>query len=205
MPTSEKRESVQGAPDYCKELPSTLPLSVTQGQGSETGAPTLDLRPVIRNKYDQFFHIVNPDIPSAGNPIPETVSIAEDSVSVAGNVFFITNGQPTPFWDFARAVWKEYDPSPKGTVDVNKVWKVPRDVGMALATVAEYATWLVGTTTTFTRFKISFSCTTRYYNIERARRVLGYEPLVGTEEGIRRSVQWYKEQESQGTAPAAKI
>lgn len=205
VPTSEKREAVQGAPDYAQELPSTLPASVTQGQGSEDGTPTLDLRPVIRNRYDQFFHIVNPDVASAGNPIPEVVSIAEESVGVAGNAFFITNGQPTPFWDFARAVWKEYDPSPKGTVDLKKVWKIPRDVGMVLATLAEYATWLVGTTTNFTRFKISFSATTRFYNIERARRVLGYEPLVGTEEGVKRSVQWYKEQESKGTAPKAKV
>lgn len=44
---------------------------------------------------------------------------------------------------------------------------------------------------TLTKFKVAFSCATRYYNIEKARRVLGYEPRVGMAEAIKRSAQWW--------------
>jgi hypothetical protein len=46
----------------------------------------------------------------------------------------------------------------------------------------------MGKEPTFTRFKVSFSCATRWHNIEKARRVLGYEPEVGLDEGIKRMV-----------------
>ena len=41
----------------------------------------------------------------------------------------------------------------------------------------------------FTRYRVGYSCATRYHNIEKARRVLGYEPEVGLEEGVRRMVE----------------
>jgi len=30
-------------------------------------------------------------------------------------------------------------------------------------------------------------------DISEARRILGYEPLVGFEEGLRRTIEWYRE------------
>jgi sterol-4alpha-carboxylate 3-dehydrogenase (decarboxylating) len=41
---------------------------------------------------------------------------------------------------------------------------------------------------------VTFSCATRYYNVEKARRLLGYEPLVGMEEAVKRSAQWWQEE-----------
>jgi len=49
----------------------------------------------------------------------------------------------------------------------------------------------MGKEPTFTRFKVTYSCTTRWHNIEKARRVLGYEPEVGLGEGIKRMVEWW--------------
>jgi len=40
----------------------------------------------------------------------------------------------------------------------------------------------------FTRFRVAYSCGVRWHNIEKARRVLGYEPQVGVEEGIKRMI-----------------
>jgi hypothetical protein len=34
---------------------------------------------------------------------------------------------------------------------------------------------------------VQFSYVNRYHNIEKARRVLGYEPLIGIEEGMKRT------------------
>ena len=34
---------------------------------------------------------------------------------------------------------------------------------------------------------------TRAFDITKARRELGYEPMVGLEEGLRETVMWYEE------------
>lgn len=189
VPTSENRPDVAGATDYARSIPNNTSSNLTTFDGH----PATDIRPVIRNKFDQFFHLVNPEIPSAGNPIPDTVNIAEDSIKVAGEIFFITNGQPIPFWDFMRGIWREYDPA---SVNLKKVWHIPKDMGYSMAYLAEWAYWFKGEKEgSFDRYKVGYTTVTRYYNIEKARRALGYEPLYSLEEGIRRSVAWYKENE----------
>jgi nucleoside-diphosphate-sugar epimerase len=34
----------------------------------------------------------------------------------------------------------------------------------------------------------------RAFSIQKARRILGYEPKVGLDEGLRRTAEWYKAQ-----------
>ena len=60
---------------------------------------------------------------------------------------------------------------------------------MALASGSEWFGRITGKEPTFTRFKVTFTCASRWHNIERARRVLSYEPQVGLEEGIKRMVE----------------
>ncbi|EPQ28515.1 uncharacterized protein PFL1_03818 [Pseudozyma flocculosa PF-1] len=196
VPTSEAREDTPaGSTDYARRLPSTL--------SPETLESTLDVRPVARNRYDQFFHIMNPDVPSAGSPLSPEFPLVEDSVPVAGEAFFITNGQPMPFWDFPRALWAGMG----HVVPDNKVWRLSKDWGLTLAGYAETFAWLTGREVQFTKYKVTYTASARYYNIEKARRVLGYEPLVGMEEAIKRSVQWWREEHPEdivddaGTAP----
>lgn len=186
VPTSKERPDVSGAKDYARSLPKN---------DAESSA-TCDLRPVIRNKYDQFFHLVNPEVKSAGNPMPDVINIADDALPVAGQVFFITNGTPIPFWDLARAVWKEYNPV-LGIVEPSQCWKVSRSTGMMIAAFLKLIQWSTGKPAELDRFKVAVICGTRYHNIEKARRILGYEPLIGLEEGVKRSVAWFKEVEAQ--------
>lgn len=44
----------------------------------------------------------------------------------------------------------------------------------------------------FTKFRVSQATQQRYYDIEKARRILGYEPIVGLDEGMKRWTSWYK-------------
>lgn len=60
---------------------------------------------------------------------------------------------------------------------------------MMLGYLAETWAGLIGKEAGFTRYRVGYSCATRYHNIEKARRVLGYEPEVGLEEGVRRMVE----------------
>ncbi|KAI0413527.1 sterol-4-alpha-carboxylate 3-dehydrogenase [Xylaria grammica] len=110
---------------------------------------------------------------------------------VGGQCFFITNGSPVHFWDFARAVWVHAGCH----YEMRRVWVLPRFVAMILAFLSEVFFAFIGKPATFNRQRVSFSCMTRYYNISKAKDRLGYEPLVALDEGIRRSVEWCLEQE----------
>ena len=132
-------------------------------------------RPVLRSRFEQF----------------SEVALARAKVSplqVAGQVFFITNGEPLYFWDFMRAVWHELEAAGFDAPRKKKLIVMPRSIGMALAGAAEWWGWLIGKEPTFTKFRVTFTCTTRWHNIEKARRVLGYEPEVGLEEGVKRMI-----------------
>lgn len=108
---------------------------------------------------------------------------------VDGESFLITNGSPVYFWDFARTVWKaagdERQPS--------QVWVIERTFGLALASVIEWVWWaLGGWKPNLTRKAVNYSCMTRYYNINKAQRLLGYKPLFELEESIIKTVQWFE-------------
>lgn len=181
VPTSEAREDTpKGSTDYARKLKSTL--------SKETLQHELNVRPVIRNKYDQFFHMMNPEIPSAGNPLGDEFPLVEEAIPVAGEAFFITNGQPIPFWDLPRALWAGVG----HIMPEEKIWVISKEWGLTLAGWAETFSWLTGREPTFTKYKVTYSASARYYNIEKARRALGYQPVVSLEEGIKRSVEWWK-------------
>lgn len=118
-----------------------------------------------------------------------------DHEKVDGETFIITNDQPVYFWDFARAVWKAAG-NEKGT---EHVWVIGKDVGLVLATIVEWAVWVLRTDTPFKRRIVRYSSMTRYYDCSKAKRRLGYKPIVSLQDGIQRSVSfWLEEQKAEG-------
>lgn len=113
-----------------------------------------------------------------------------DTERVDGEAFFITNGSPIPFWDMARAVWAAAG-STKGT---EHVWVIGKETALTLAGLAEGACWLLGKTPQLNRMKVNYSCMTRYFSIEKARRRLGYVPLLSLDEGIKITVKQFEEE-----------
>ncbi|MGE0787688.1 MAG: NAD-dependent epimerase/dehydratase family protein [Sandaracinaceae bacterium] len=100
---------------------------------------------------------------------------------VAGNAYFITNGEPMPFWDFVRRVLDRLGfPPLRG--------KIPHQIVYAIAAVKEGIDTLRGGTINaedgLTRFAIRYMCTHHYFSIERARRDFGYAPKVSIADGI---------------------
>ncbi|EJD45490.1 hypothetical protein AURDEDRAFT_184737 [Auricularia subglabra TFB-10046 SS5] len=144
--------------------------------------------PVMRSKFDQF-------APAALEASDNSADPSEpDPLAVAGQAFFITNGEPITFWSYARAIWIAYG---DGFDVAKRPICLPRSLAMVLGTASEIVCGLLRITPTFTRFRVTMACAHRWHNIEKARRVLGYEPDVGIEEGIRRSVAWWKEEVEQ--------
>ncbi|KAL1636124.1 erg26, C-3 sterol dehydrogenase [Diplodia intermedia] len=111
-------------------------------------------------------------------------TIPLDTERVDGEAFFVTNDQPVPFWDFARAVWRQAGPP----VPVASTWVLPKDLMMPVGALLEWACWALGRTPNLTRDQVRYSTVRRYYCIDKAKRRLGYRPIVGLAEGVRRGV-----------------
>lgn len=119
------------------------------------------------------------------------LSCNSSNKKVDGECFFITNGNPVYFWDFARSIWVSagfpYDP--------RRVWVLPLFVALVIGFLSEFLAVVLRRPATLTRQRVAFSGMTRYYNISKARERLGYEPLVPLNIAVQRSVEWYLDQE----------
>ncbi|GJE87316.1 C-3 sterol dehydrogenase [Phanerochaete sordida] len=113
--------------------------------------------------------------------------------AVAGHAFFVTNGSPLPNWDFTRMVWRALGAPPRD-LDPRNVTVLPRWLALSIARVAQAVCRLLGTSTELTVFAVQYSTATQWYNIDKARHVLGYEPKVTLQDAVTRTVQWWKDQ-----------
>ena len=115
-------------------------------------------------------------------------ALAKDGLHsiAAGQAYFITNGEPMPFWDFIRKVAARLGFAPIK-------YRAPKSLIYAIAAVKEGIDTLKGGTLNaedgMTRFAIRYMCTHHYFSIEKARRELGYNPAVSVDEGIERTCQ----------------
>ena len=128
------------------------------------------------------------DVTYVGNIADAHVLAIENMLSsktAAGEAFFISNEAPITFRDFCLAVWREFGHYPPFEVHV------PQTLAASVGYIAEWVTWLTGTQTTISSASVKDACSIRYCTGEKARRILGYKPRVGLEEGIRISCAEY--------------
>ncbi len=102
-----------------------------------------------------------------------------------GQAYFVTNGEPIPFWDFVRRVVGPLGyPLPR--------LAVPFSVAYAAAALREATDALRGREIDvedgLSRFAIRYICTHHYFSHDKATRDLGYRPRVSLSEGITRTV-----------------
>jgi 2-alkyl-3-oxoalkanoate reductase len=113
-------------------------------------------------------HLLAADRLSPGSPI-------------AGRAYFITNGEPTRLWDLVNGIL-----AAGGVAPVTRsapAWLV-YTVGWLLETA--YAVLRRRDEPPMTRFLARELTTAHWFNIEAARRDLGYEPKVSIAEGLSR-------------------
>lgn len=119
-------------------------------------------------------------------------TIPLDHERVDGEAFFVTNGEPTYFWDFARAVWHEAG----DRIPLSSVWHLSADTAWTIGAILEWLFWVLGKKPNLTRAQVKYSSMSKYHNITKAKQRLGYEPIVSLQEGIRRGVQYILEQDA---------
>jgi nucleoside-diphosphate-sugar epimerase len=105
--------------------------------------------------------------------------------AVAGKAYFISNGEPLPLWDMVNRILAAADLPP-----------VTRTISPQLA----YAAGLLCETVwralplagepPMTRFIAKELATAHWFNIDAARRDLGYLPEVSVDEGLKRLEKW---------------
>ena len=109
----------------------------------------------------------------------------------AGQAYFVTNGEPMPFWDFVKKV-----ASRLGLPSIQ--FRMPYGPVYGIAAMAEWIDSLRGGNAMrddagLTRFAIRYMVTHHYYSIDRARRELGYTPAISIEEGIELTCKYLEE------------
>lgn len=122
------------------------------------------------------------DITYAGNIADAHVLAVENLLSsktAAGEAIFLSNEEPIAFRDLCLAIWANFHRYPAYTFHI-PVW-----IATFTGFVAEWVTWITGTSTTLSRGSVLDACATRYCSGAKARRLLGYRPRVGIEEGLR--------------------
>lgn len=108
---------------------------------------------------------------------------------VAGEIFTVTNDSPIYFWSMGRAVWKA-----DGKV-ADKTIVIPKSVAVFIAYLAVFFCFILRKEPTLTPFRVRTSCATRYYNISKAKKILGYKAITSIEEGIQNTLDAMDEAE----------
>lgn len=119
-----------------------------------------------------------------------------DPAGVAGEAFFITDDTPVPFWDFARAVYLAAgDTTPR-----EKIRVMNPTVAFCIAWVSEWVAWFTGSKPMLATAMVKYCTMNRWYNISKAKQRLGYQPKVEWQEGVRRGVKWFLDNEAKRSA-----
>lgn len=73
-------------------------------------------------------------------------------------------------------------------------WRIPYAPVHVAAVACAGISRVLGVNPVLYPRRVEFFAKSRAFSIEKARRLLGYEPRVDLEEGLRRTAEWYREQ-----------
>lgn len=116
--------------------------------------------------------------------------------AVAGKAFNITDGNPLPFWDVQRIIWRKAGDK----TELKDVTVIPGWAANAMAVVGElvYGILFFGSKNPeLNRHVVNFCTRTFTYDIDKARKVLGYTPTVNTQAVIEEATQWEMDRRAQ--------
>lgn len=126
-----------------------------------------------------------------------------DHERVDGEAFIVTNDEPAYFWDISRYAWALYG----RIVDPSQVWTMGKGLAYTIGALAELSNKITGRKAKLNRQTVKYACMTRTYSCEKAKRRLGYVPLVPLDEGWKRGIRsfvWNERADQQKGAEAKK-
>lgn len=120
--------------------------------------------------------------------LAEAIRLACFDPAAAGEAFIITDGLAIDWRTFTEKLADELGVPGPGR-------SVPFRLAYSAAAAMESAYRLFGSATPplLTRYRISNGGRDYHFSTEKAKRVLRYEPPVGLDEAVRRTVSWYRQ------------
>ncbi len=107
--------------------------------------------------------------------------------TAAGKAYFISQGEPVNLWDWIDELFVAMDiDKVKSSLSFSAAYRL----GGVLESIYTFAR--LAKEPRMTRFLAEQLAKSHYFSIENARNDLGYEPVISTTEGLRRTVQWLK-------------
>ncbi len=109
------------------------------------------------------------------------------NAELTGRVYFISQDDPIPLWEMVDHILAA-DRKPPITRSI------PPAMALMVGTLCEviYKLLRISSEPPMTRFVARELATSHWFNIQAAKSDLGYEPIVSTEEGLRRLADWLK-------------
>lgn len=106
--------------------------------------------------------------------------------ALGGKAFHITNDEPIPFWTFLSRILTglNYE-APKYHIP----YRVAYCLAFLLSLLVMVLSPLIQIQTTFTPFRVALAGTFHYYSCEKAKKLIGYRPLVTMDDAVERTVQ----------------
>jgi nucleoside-diphosphate-sugar epimerase len=111
----------------------------------------------------------------------------EEGASVCGQAYFISQGEPVVLWDWINDVLTRL-----GLPSVKKAISYRMAYGLGIFFEGIYSLFRLSSEPRMTRFLASQLAKSHYFNIEKAKKELGYSPLVSHEEGLERLIDYYQ-------------
>ncbi len=119
----------------------------------------------------------------------EGLVLASKSDKAPGNAYFITNGEPTTYADFINRHLEIMKlPPAKGSIPG------PLAYGVGAAFEAIWDVLKIKKEPLLSRYAVAELMYTHTYKLDKAKRDLGYEPPVSTEEGFKKLEAWAREE-----------
>ena len=124
-----------------------------------------------------FYHLTYVDDLVAG------FRLCAEVPGIAGRTYILAGGEVTTLTDLVRLIAREAGvPPPRLRLPVWPFWM--------LGAACEAICAPLGVEPPIYRRRVDFFTKSRAFDITRARQELGYEPVVGLREGIRRTLEW---------------
>lgn len=109
--------------------------------------------------------------------------------SLGGKAFHITNDEPIPFWTFLSRILRglNYD-APKYHIPYWAAYYLAFLLSLLVTVISPF----IQLQPTFTPMRVALAGTFHYYSCEKAKKLLGYRPLINLDDAVTRTVQSFQ-------------
>lgn len=116
--------------------------------------------------------------------LSDLILLAMKNDAAVGHAFIGAEGR--------GVTWREFCGAYARMIGVTRLRTMPRSIALAIAAASEWVARLDARVPFLSRASVEFYSHRVVYDIEKSKKILGYEPRVSFEEGMRRTEEWLR-------------